>query len=410
MHRRTKLAMTGLLFVLLGWLYIHTDRLPGSARKLEFKLAQDARAALDETGEAVWAEVHLSGRRATVRGLAPDERARDEALAAVRAAAGGGGIGEVRNETDLLMRVSPYTFQATLEGAELTLAGYAPDRPTRGALAARAARVFAGEVNADGVEIAAGAPSGADWLGAVDFGISQLVRLESGALDIADTEMRLTGEAGTAQVRADVARQILQAPYPFVGQADLAGGVGLPAPDPAQSEDVAAEAAAGVETSPEDAPGEVVSVERPAPRVARPAGASITACRAELEDLLGGETIRFQFAESAVSDASAPLLDAVAEAARRCEDYDLRIEGHTDTSGDADFNVYLSEQRARAVLSALVARGVDPSQLTAVGVGSAEPIAANDTAAGRASNRRIEIEVVEPAMTLPATDSGETRP
>lgn len=68
-----------------------------------------------------------------------------------------------------------------------------------------------------------------------------------------------------------------------------------------------------------------------------------------------------------------------------------RIEGHTDSRGSANLNQALSQQRAEAVRDALVARGVDASLLVAVGRGSDRPIAGNDTAEGRARNRRVEI-------------------
>ena len=68
----------------------------------------------------------------------------------------------------------------------------------------------------------------------------------------------------------------------------------------------------------------------------------------------------------------------------------LRIEGHTDASGDAAANQALSEARALAVARALVARGVDCKRLLPVGFGSTKPIESEDTPAGKAANRRIE--------------------
>ncbi|MDT0630935.1 OmpA family protein [Rubrivirga sp. S365] len=69
----------------------------------------------------------------------------------------------------------------------------------------------------------------------------------------------------------------------------------------------------------------------------------------------------------------------------------VRIEGHTDASGGADTNRRLSQQRADAVAAWLTGRGVSPSRLEAVGMGEDQPIASNDTAAGREQNRRVEI-------------------
>jgi outer membrane protein OmpA-like peptidoglycan-associated protein len=69
----------------------------------------------------------------------------------------------------------------------------------------------------------------------------------------------------------------------------------------------------------------------------------------------------------------------------------LAIEGHTDTTGSADFNMKLSQQRADAVREFLISQGLSPDIITAKGMGEADPVADNSTAAGRKQNRRVEI-------------------
>jgi outer membrane protein OmpA-like peptidoglycan-associated protein len=69
----------------------------------------------------------------------------------------------------------------------------------------------------------------------------------------------------------------------------------------------------------------------------------------------------------------------------------VRIEGHTDSQGSATYNEALSQRRAASVRAALVAAGIDPARVTAMGMGEALPVASNDTAAGRQQNRRVEI-------------------
>lgn len=69
----------------------------------------------------------------------------------------------------------------------------------------------------------------------------------------------------------------------------------------------------------------------------------------------------------------------------------VRIEGYTDSSGNAAVNQSLSLQRAQSVRSALVQKGVSASRITAVGMGETNPVASNDTATGRAKNRRVVV-------------------
>jgi OmpA-OmpF porin, OOP family len=71
----------------------------------------------------------------------------------------------------------------------------------------------------------------------------------------------------------------------------------------------------------------------------------------------------------------------------------LRVEGHTDNQGAADFNKKLSEQRAASVVRWLVQHGVDASRLSSQGFGFERPIDSNDTPDGRKNNRRVEFHI-----------------
>lgn len=69
----------------------------------------------------------------------------------------------------------------------------------------------------------------------------------------------------------------------------------------------------------------------------------------------------------------------------------IRIEGHADANGSTRANQLMSQRRADAVRNALAAAGVDPKRMTAEGLGSAQPVASNDSEEGRAKNRRVDV-------------------
>lgn len=73
----------------------------------------------------------------------------------------------------------------------------------------------------------------------------------------------------------------------------------------------------------------------------------------------------------------------------------IEISGHTDNVGSASLNLRLSEDRARAVVSYLIERGIDRDRLTYKGYGFSKPIASNETAEGRQMNRRTEFQILE---------------
>lgn len=89
-----------------------------------------------------------------------------------------------------------------------------------------------------------------------------------------------------------------------------------------------------------------------------------------------------------------PVLDSVAQVLYKFVDTRLQVTGHTDSTGARDYNYNLSNRRAASVANYLASRGVDQGRLITQGVGPDRPIASNDTESGRATNRRVELQIV----------------
>ena len=105
--------------------------------------------------------------------------------------------------------------------------------------------------------------------------------------------------------------------------------------------------------------------------------------------------LTFDSGSSTIKAASFGEVDNLAAILKTYEDVKIIVEGHTDNTGDAAMNEKLSIARAEAVKARLESAGIDASRISATGYGSATPKESNDTAEGRAMNRRIEVRVVK---------------
>ncbi|MEQ8274162.1 MAG: OmpA family protein [Deltaproteobacteria bacterium] len=124
----------------------------------------------------------------------------------------------------------------------------------------------------------------------------------------------------------------------------------------------------------------------PPPPPATPAKIEVSGDRIEIDD-----TIEFKSGSARVDPKSFQLLAEVAAAIRGLPGAQrVSVEGHTDNRGSAKLNRRLSKQRARAVVAHLVRNGVDRRRLKFEGHGEDDPIATNDTPAGRKKNRRVD--------------------
>ena len=88
------------------------------------------------------------------------------------------------------------------------------------------------------------------------------------------------------------------------------------------------------------------------------------------------------------------VVGRVAQVMKEHPDLKVAVVGNTDDTGEFNYNLQLSERRAKAFYDALVKAGVPSNRLAAVGVGPLNPVASNDTAEGRAQNRRVDLVLI----------------
>lgn len=103
--------------------------------------------------------------------------------------------------------------------------------------------------------------------------------------------------------------------------------------------------------------------------------------------------IEFESGSATLTASGQQILDEMAIALNKVGGKKVKVIGHTDSSGDANKNLTLSQQRAAAVKNYLIGKNIAAENLTAEGLGSNQPVADNITAEGRRKNRRIEFEV-----------------
>jgi OOP family OmpA-OmpF porin len=104
--------------------------------------------------------------------------------------------------------------------------------------------------------------------------------------------------------------------------------------------------------------------------------------------------ILFQTDSAKLSPTAENLVTRIADTMKQNPDLKVAVVGHTDNTGNFNYNIRLSERRAKSMVDALVKDGVAADRLAAVGVGPLSPVATNDTAEGRAQNRRVELVLI----------------
>jgi OmpA-OmpF porin, OOP family len=300
---------------------------------------------LDQIGKLKEGKLSISDDKVSLSGMARELGGREAIMAALKNLPEGFSV--AANE----VKAPPYVFQAYKDPVAntLTLTGNVPDKNAHAALVAAAGRKFFSEKVVDNLKESIGAP--ASFAAVVGPALGALSRLSTGTLVVTDREVKLSGDAlydaAAAQIRAGLGKDL---PQNWQYKAEIT-------------------------VKPPSAP------------------VDNTVCQQLFADLLAKARIRFEPGKADLSPDSLGLLDRLTETALRCPTANIEIAGHTDTDGEASQNQALSEKRAQAVADYMIRGGLPANRFTAVGYGSTQPMAGNDTEDGKAQNRRIDFVV-----------------
>lgn len=113
-----------------------------------------------------------------------------------------------------------------------------------------------------------------------------------------------------------------------------------------------------------------------------------------IDEALKNRIIEFESGSAILAESGIQILDEMAVALNKVAGKQVKVIGHTDSSGNPAKNLTLSQERAAAVKNYLIGKNIPTDRLSVEGLGSNKPVADNTTAEGRKKNRRIEFEVL----------------
>ena len=122
-------------------------------------------------------------------------------------------------------------------------------------------------------------------------------------------------------------------------------------------------------------------------------GADVERVGEGIKLVLGENAVRFDTNKSTLTAAAKANLDKLVPVFNQYPDTNIQIYGYTDSTGAADYNLKLSDQRAASVKAYLASKGLAATRFVTTGLGIADPIATNDTPDGRSKNRRVEFAI-----------------
>jgi OmpA-OmpF porin, OOP family len=349
--------------------------------------------------------------------------------------------------------VSPFVTKLDVNGSAVDVTGYVPSDAARASIMTALKTKFPGKSLNDKMQVASGQPDG--WEACILAGAGGLAKLGNGRAALSGNQLELSGKtddealakalpddvngaakpaciatskivyddtkkreaaareaaAKEAAAKDAAAREKEAAAREAAAKAAPAPVVAAPVqPDPeaaalakrqadataaADAETRAKKEAEAAATAAAQARAEATRLAELAAAEKAKKAASAAACQSELRTAAKAGIVRFERASAALDKQSFATLDQLAGIANKCPGMKIEVEGHTDSEGTPERNKGLSERRAQSVVDHLVGAGVIAERIKGVGYGETKPVATNDTAEGRAQNRRIEFSVTD---------------
>ncbi len=350
-----------------------------------------AKAALDQLATLQEGTAELKGTQLTLSGTAVDEPTADATRKAFKAQAGSG-----FKTTDVIKalkaQVSPYTTRIEATAGAVDLTGYVPSETARAALVAAVKSRLPGRAINDKLQIAAGEAPGHETC--LLSALGGLGRLGGGRIDLEDKALQLSGKTEDEALALSLPGDIRAAAGACESKVLVTYDDSRKRKATQDAEAKARQEASAAETAKRDAEiaaQAATDAKRDVANLQKIEAAA--ACQTKLRAISQTGTLQFERASDVLLRPSLPTVRALADVAKACDNLLIEIEGHTDSEGTPERNQSLGQRRAQSVTTFLTEAGVPAERIRAVGYGDTRPIAANDTAEGRAINRRIEFTV-----------------
>ncbi|RTZ66887.1 MAG: hypothetical protein DSZ29_02205 [Aquificaceae bacterium] len=359
--RKLLILLIGLLlFALLSYFCIYKY----STQKIELDIKSKVEDSLIRN-DLSSVKVKTDGLDITLQGVVASQalKAKAERVASVD------GYHKINNLIEVVKKqappkpvyIEPYSMAIGLkDDKSLILSGSVPNSQIKNKLLSLANSEYGKPHVTDDLMIKAKAPR--DWETALVSVLDIFPLMKNAQLEVSDEDLKLSGMAINEAAREKITLSLEQAlPKNYVGNLNISVAPKVDADNEQVSSAALQEAAKN--------------------------------CQETFANLLSKNKIHFKTGRAEIAKSSSTLLDDLSKAANGCPKQIIVIAGHTDSQGSKKANKALSQKRAEAVVNYLQKKGINKSNLKAIGFGEEKPIASNKTSKGRALNRRIEFTV-----------------